>query len=106
LLQSLLDSLPERVFPQPVQPDQVENAGAVATVKAVSFYHGGDALYVPDGLAGIWHDAQPESVVRWHRAGFKLYWMRLSRHRSRGGRKCVSRELRDLIFRTVADNRT
>ena len=26
-------------------------------MKAVSFYHGGDALYVPDGLAGIWHDA-------------------------------------------------
>ena len=24
---------------------------------------------------------QPETVVRWHRAGFKLYWRWLSRHR-------------------------
>ena len=27
---------------------------------------------------------QPETVVRWHRAGFKLYWTWLSRHRSVG----------------------
>ena len=33
---------------------------------------------------------QPETVVRWHRAGFKLYWEWLSRHRTRAGRKCVS----------------
>jgi hypothetical protein len=44
---------------------------------------------------------QPETVVRWHRAGFKLYWTWLSRHRRCAGRKCVSRELRALIFRTV-----
>ena len=47
---------------------------------------------------------QPETVIRWHRAGFKLYWTWLSRHRTRAGRKCVSRELRDLIFRMVAEN--
>ena len=49
---------------------------------------------------------QPETVVRWHRAGFKLYWTWLSRHRYRAGRKCVSRELRELIFRMVAENPT
>jgi putative transposase len=49
---------------------------------------------------------QPEAVVRWHRAGFKVYWTWLSRHRSRTGRKCVSRELRELIFRMVAENST
>ena len=49
---------------------------------------------------------QPETVIRWHRAGFKLYWTRLSRHRASAGRKCVSRELRDLIFRMVTDNST
>jgi transposase InsO family protein len=49
---------------------------------------------------------QPETVVRWHRAGFKLYWTWLSRNRNRVGRKCVSRELRELIFRMVAENRT
>ena len=48
----------------------------------------------------------PETVVRWHRAGFKLYWTWLSRHRTRAGRKCVSRELRELIFRMVAENPT
>ena len=45
---------------------------------------------------------QPETVVRWHRSGFKLYWTWLSRHRRRSGRKCVGRELRELIFRMVA----
>lgn len=49
---------------------------------------------------------EPETVVRWHRAGFKRYWNWTSRHRTRAGRRCVSRELRELIFRMVAENRT
>jgi transposase InsO family protein len=49
---------------------------------------------------------RPETVVGWHRAGFKLYWTWLSRHRNRAGRRRVSRELRELIFRMVAENRT
>src|SRR6202453_4105834 len=49
---------------------------------------------------------QPETVVRWHRAGFKLYWTWLSQRRVRAGRKCVSKELRELIFRLVAENST
>jgi transposase InsO family protein len=49
---------------------------------------------------------QPETVVRWHKAEFKLYWTWLSRHRNRAGRKCVSKKLRDLIFRMVAENPT
>jgi transposase InsO family protein len=49
---------------------------------------------------------QPETIVRWHRMGFKLYWAGLSRHRVCVGRKSVSRELRELIFRMVAENRT
>jgi putative transposase len=48
----------------------------------------------------------PETVVRWHRAGFRLYWARLSRHRARVGRKPTSRELRELILRIVAENPT
>jgi transposase InsO family protein len=49
---------------------------------------------------------QPETVVRWHRAGFRLYWTWLSRHRIRSGRKCVSVKLREIIFRMVAENPT
>jgi len=49
---------------------------------------------------------QPETVVRWHRAGFKLYWTWRSRHKARPGRKCVSRELRELILHMVVENPT
>src|SRR5215469_8719745 len=38
----------------------------------------------------------PEAVVRWHRAGFRLYWSWISRAR-KAGRKPISREVRDLI---------
>jgi transposase InsO family protein len=48
----------------------------------------------------------PETVVRWHRAGFRLYWSWLSRTRRTAGRKSLSREVRDLIFRMVAENPT
>jgi putative transposase len=49
---------------------------------------------------------QPETVVRWHRAGFKMYWAWLSRHRTCPGRKRISAELRELIFRMVTENPT
>ncbi|MGO9434833.1 MAG: transposase [Terracidiphilus sp.] len=49
---------------------------------------------------------QPETVVRWHRAGFKMYWKWISRKRDRPGRKPTSKELRELIFRMVAENPT
>lgn len=35
-----------------------------------------------------------------------MYWTWLSRHQTRVGRKCVSGELRDFIFRMVAENPT
>ena len=48
----------------------------------------------------------PETVVRWHRTGFRLYWSWLSRTRHAAGRKPLSREVRDLIFRMLAENPT
>src|SRR5450756_671299 len=48
----------------------------------------------------------PETVVRWHRAGFRLYWTWLSRHRGQVGRKRTSKELRQLIFQMVVENPT
>jgi putative transposase len=49
---------------------------------------------------------QPETVVPWHRAGFRLYWTWLSRHPIRAGRKCVSVKFRELIFRMVREDPT
>lgn len=48
----------------------------------------------------------PETVVRWPRAGFAAYWRVISRVRRAVGRKRISKEVRDLIFRMVADNPT
>jgi putative transposase len=48
----------------------------------------------------------PETVVRWHRAGFRLYWRWISRAQEAVGRKPISSEVRELIFRIVAENPT
>jgi hypothetical protein len=48
----------------------------------------------------------PETVVRWHRAGFRLYWSLISRVKKQVGRKRLSKEIRNLIFRMVAENPT
>jgi putative transposase len=49
---------------------------------------------------------RPETVVRWHRTGFRLYWAWLSRTRWEGGRKPLSEESRELVVRMVAENPT
>ena len=49
---------------------------------------------------------KPETVVRWHTAGFALYWRTISKTRRVFGRKQVSKEVRELIFRMVAENPT
>jgi putative transposase len=48
----------------------------------------------------------PETVVRWHRAGFRLYWKLISRVRRQAGRKQIPKQVRALIFRMVAENPT
>src|SRR5260370_38860952 len=48
----------------------------------------------------------PETVVGWHRDGFKLYWKWISRLHMRSGRKPTQKALRDLIFRMVIENST
>jgi len=45
---------------------------------------------------------KPETVVGWHRAGFRLYWR--WRSRSRGGRPKVTVEIRRLIRRLAEEN--
>src|SRR5215831_9921986 len=46
----------------------------------------------------------PETVVRWHRAGFRWYWSVISRVRKPVGRRPASKEVRDLIFQMAAEN--
>jgi hypothetical protein len=48
----------------------------------------------------------PETVVRWHRSGFALYWRAICKARGRIGRRRISKEVRDLIFRMVTENPT
>ena len=45
---------------------------------------------------------QPETVLRWHRAGFRAFWRWKSRKRA--GRPKIDRELRDLIERMSREN--
>src|SRR6476469_6068472 len=45
---------------------------------------------------------RPETLVRWHRAGFRLYWRWKSR--SLGGRPKIDADLRALIRRMSAEN--
>ncbi len=46
------------------------------------------------------------TVVRWHRASFRLYWRFLSKGKVALERKRIDKETRDLIFRMVAENPT
>src|ERR1700740_1484656 len=53
-------------------------------------------------LLGLSRVVQPDTIMRWHRAGFRTYWRRKSR--GRPGRPRVSRELRELIRRMSKEN--
>lgn len=48
--------------------------------------------------------AQPNTVVRWHRAGFRIYWNWISRRGERSGRPSLQREVRALIKRMASEN--
>ena len=47
---------------------------------------------------------KPQTVIGWHRKGFKLYWTWKSRHR--GGRPPIDAEIRTLIRRIASENPT
>ena len=53
-------------------------------------------------LLGMTQVVQPETILRWHRAGFKAFWRWKSRNRA--GRPKIDRGLRDLIQRMSRDN--
>ena len=55
----------------------------------------------PD-LLGMAQVVQPETILRWHRAGFKVFWR--WKCRNGAGRPKIDRGLRDLIRRMSREN--
>jgi hypothetical protein len=53
-------------------------------------------------LLGLTRVVQPDTVLRWHRAGFRAYWRWKSRGRS--GRPGITRALRELIRQMSRQN--
>ena len=53
-------------------------------------------------LVGQVQVVQPETILRWHRAGFKAFWRWKSRRRA--GRPKIDRGLRELIRRMSSEN--
>ena len=65
------------------------------------------------GLSSLWTNwrsalliVKPETVVQWHKQGFKLYWTWRSRKGRKGGRPKVEREVRAIIRRMSRENLT
>ena len=63
-------------------------------------------------LSRLWRDwrstlviVKPETVVAWHRNGFRLFWTWKVRH-GQPGRPVVSRDVRDLVRRMCRENPT
>src|SRR2546428_233014 len=61
-------------------------------------------------LCGLWPDwrsvlvmVKPDTVIAWHRRGFRLFWTRKVRC-GRPGRPAVPQDVRDLIRRMSRDN--
>jgi hypothetical protein len=61
-------------------------------------------------LCRIWRDwrsslviVKPETVVAWHRRGFRMFWTWKVRH-GQPGRPVVTREIRDLIRQMCREN--
>jgi putative transposase len=61
-------------------------------------------------LSYLWRDwvsalaiVKPETVVAWHRAGFRLFWTWKGR-RGQPGRPLISREIRELIRKMCREN--
>ncbi|MGD0797265.1 MAG: hypothetical protein ABR910_06040 [Acidobacteriaceae bacterium] len=50
-------------FHHKLLPEQMKYAGAIAIVKEVSFYHGGDQLYVLENIPGIWNEPCLELMI-------------------------------------------
>ena len=73
-----------------VQPQRVDAATRVSLALLARLFDWRGALLV----------VQPATMIRWHRAGWRLLW----RMKSRAGRPPIPQELRDLIRRMAREN--
>ena len=73
-----------------IRPRRVDAATRVSLASLSRLFEWRDALVV----------VRPETLVRWHRAGWRLFW----RVKSRPGRPPILLELRQLIRRMATDN--
>ena len=73
-----------------VMPRRVDAATRVSLAVLSRLFDWRDALVV----------VRPETLIRWHRAGWRLFW----RIRSRPGRPPIPLELRQLIRRMATEN--
>jgi hypothetical protein len=67
------------------------------------------ALLIADNLCLrqqvlVLHRRKPETVLRWHRHGWRTYWCRLSSRKGKPGRRPIAPELRTLIRRMTIEN--
>ena len=73
-----------------VRPRRIDAATRVSLARLSRLFDWRSALVV----------VRPETLVRWHRAGFRLLW----RWKSRAGRRPIPVELRELIRRMAREN--
>src|SRR5580765_1816720 len=73
-----------------VQPRRVDSATRVSLAVLARLFDWRDALVV----------VQPATMIRWHRAGWRLLW----RMKSQVGRPAIPQELRELIRRMAREN--
>jgi hypothetical protein len=75
-----------------VRPRRLTDAARLALVLWSRWFNWKDALII----------VEPETLIGWHRKGFKLFW----RWKSRPGRPPLPREIRALIARMASENPT
>src|SRR5260370_39278388 len=73
-----------------IEPRRIDSVTRVALAFPSRFFHWRDALVV----------VRPETMIRWHRAGWRLWW----RLKSRPGRPSIPLEVQALIRRMANEN--
>jgi putative transposase len=73
-----------------VKPRRIDSGTRIALVVLSRFFHWRDALVV----------VRPQTMIRWHRAGWKLFW----RLKSRPGRTPIPLKIQALIRRMANEN--